>query len=194
MAASKDHPSPLTLSRHPGSPSGGVEHADVSASALPGALALCYRLRGALRRIAVPEPARPARRDGLWRHTCFECFVRIPGQRAYAEFNVSPSGEWAAYRFDACRAGMRPLELDEAPRIELVRSHAALELRTRLRLPAPWDGAPRLQLALTAVVEEVSGALSYWALAHPPGKPDFHRDDGFALMIETGQDCSRGTQ
>jgi len=36
---------------------------------------------------------------------------------------------------------------------------------------------------LTAVVECVDGALSYWALRHAAGKPDFHHPDTFALEI-----------
>jgi hypothetical protein len=36
-------------------------------------------------------------------------------------------------------------------------------------------------LGLTAVVEEENGRLSYWALKHPPGKPDFHSPEGFVL-------------
>jgi hypothetical protein len=34
------------------------------------------------------------------------------------------------------------------------------------------------------VIEEKSGLLSYWALKHPPGKPDFHHPDAFALEVE----------
>jgi hypothetical protein len=30
----------------------------------------------------------------------------------------------------------------------------------------------------------LSGALSYWALRHPPGKPDFHHPAGFALELD----------
>jgi hypothetical protein len=49
-------------------------------------------------------------------------------------------------------------------------------------LPAIEPGV-RLKLALCAVIEEESGMLSYWALNHPPGKPDFHHPDSFALEI-----------
>jgi hypothetical protein len=41
-----------------------------------------------------------------------------------------------------------------------------------------------LQLALSAVVEDEQGLLSYWALKHPPGRPDFHHPDAFALELE----------
>ena len=40
------------------------------------------------------------------------------------------------------------------------------------------------KLALSAVIEELDGTKSYWALAHPPGKPDFHHPDCFALTLE----------
>jgi hypothetical protein len=30
------------------------------------------------------------------------------------------------------------------------------------------------------VIEDMTGEFSYWALAHPPGKPDFHHSDCFA--------------
>ena len=33
-------------------------------------------------------------------------------------------------------------------------------------------------------IEDEAGALSYWALRHPPGKPDFHHPAGFALELD----------
>jgi hypothetical protein len=39
------------------------------------------------------------------------------------------------------------------------------------------------RLGLSAIIEEASGRRSYWALAHPPGKPDFHHPDSFALRV-----------
>jgi len=44
-------------------------------------------------------------------------------------------------------------------------------------LQVPW------RLSLSAVIEQADGRLSYWALAHPPGKPDFHRADCFTCEI-----------
>src|SRR6185437_9407616 len=107
------------LIRHPDSPSEAVT--EISAEAVrqrPGGLALTYRLAGDFPRLVIPQPTEPRRADGLWRHTCFEAFVRVPGAEAYVELNLSPSGEWAAYRFDAYRQGMAPLEIP-APRIAL---------------------------------------------------------------------------
>jgi hypothetical protein len=34
------------------------------------------------------------------------------------------------------------------------------------------------------VIEDADGSLSYWALAHPPGRPDFHHTEAFALDLE----------
>jgi tRNA modification GTPase len=42
----------------------------------------------------------------------------------------------------------------------------------------------RLSLALSSVVESAQGELSYWALRHPAGKPDFHHPDSFALELD----------
>ena len=39
------------------------------------------------------------------------------------------------------------------------------------------------QLGLSCVVEGADGSKAYWALNHPPEKPDFHHDDCFALLV-----------
>jgi hypothetical protein len=53
----------------------------------------------------------------------------------------------------------------------------ALDGMSSLPRDAPW------RLGLSAVIEETSGRKSYWALAHPPGKPDFHHADCFAYEL-----------
>jgi hypothetical protein len=48
------------------------------------------------------------------------------------------------------------------------------------------SGSPRdssWRLGLSALIEDASGRKSYWALAHPPGKPDFHHADCFAYEL-----------
>ena len=40
-----------------------------------------------------------------------------------------------------------------------------------------------LSIGLSAVIEETDGTKSYWALRHPPGPPDFHHPDCFALEL-----------
>lgn len=141
-------------------------------------LALRYCIEGELARLRIPAPRVPAFADLLWRHTCCEAFTRRPGAAAYEEFNVSPSGEWAAYSFSAYRAGSMRLE---AP-VEVHLEKDERQLVVAATLPVNSDQA--LEVALSAVIEEDDGALSYWALAHPAAKPDFHHPDAFALRLD----------
>jgi hypothetical protein len=140
----------------------------------PGALALHYRVTGAVGGLRLPAVSVPARADGLWQHTCFEAFLRAPAAQDYYELNFAPSGEWAAYRFSGYRSGRSDIEL-EPPGIETRATGERYELRATAQLPgmAPW------QLGLCVVIEEANGRKSYWALAHPPGKADFHHPDSF---------------
>ena len=39
------------------------------------------------------------------------------------------------------------------------------------------------KVGLSVVIEELGGTKSYWALAHPPGKPDFHHPACFAATL-----------
>ena len=151
-----------------------------------GEIALSYILRGELDRLLIPTPRTPCRRDGLWRHTCFELFIAAENSSAYLEFNFSPSGEWAAYAFRAYRDG-GPIESDDLdPKIVVRREADTLELSAVIRLDRlsaiPSDAT--IPLGVSAVVEELDGSVSYWALKHPPGKPDFHHPDNFILEIK----------
>jgi hypothetical protein len=131
--------------------------------------------------LRVPAPATPERAAGLWRHLCAELFAREADQERYAELNFSPSGQWAAYRFDSHRTGMADLPL--APPAITTASIAgkfALGADVDLAgLPLDWTW----RIGLSAVVEDRDGLISYWALVHPPGEPDFHHADCFALGL-----------
>jgi hypothetical protein len=131
--------------------------------------------------VRVPPTAPAQRTDGLWRHTCCEAFILAPrAAGAYLEWNFAPSSAWAAYRFDAYRSGMSPLATP-SPEVELTRDARELLLRARIALDVPPASGGRLALAV--VVEDSAGQLSYWALRHAPGRPDFHHPDSFALEI-----------
>ena len=109
----------------------------------------------------------------------------MKGLPGYHEFNLAPSGEWAAYAFAKYREG--GLLADEAlnPRIAVRSSAESLDLDASIPLERLSAMHPHacLALALSAVVEDKQGALSYWALKHPPGKPDFHHPDSFVLEL-----------
>ncbi len=146
-----------------------------------GALLLDYRLDADLARLRIPKTGAGERSDRLWRHTCFEAFVQGCDAPAYREFNFAPSGAWQAYAFSDYRQG-GPRASSLAPRIE---SAEAGDLRVSVLVsPADLPPGKRLRLGLSAVVESEAGDLSYWALAHPPGRPDFHHAAGFALELD----------
>lgn len=147
-----------------------------------GSLLLSYFVTGKISDLRMPPMVTAERTDDLWRHTCFEAFVGTSANPAYYEFNFAPSTQWAAYQFSSYRSGMRVATEIGAPRIDVQSSpecytlQASLELDCLSSLPC---GA-RWRLGLSAVIEETSGRRSYWALAHPPGKADFHHSDCFA--------------
>jgi hypothetical protein len=147
-----------------------------------GSLLLSYVVTGVIGDLALPPIAAPARTDELWRHTCFETFVKDGAGEAYYEFNLAPSTQWAAYRFDRYRSGMQAATEIEPPQIVVQSVSDRYTLRAALSLPDGQVGRS-LRLGVAAVLEEKSGNTSFWALAHPPDRPDFHRADGFALEI-----------
>lgn len=153
-------------------------------------LRLRWRVEGA-RALVLPPAAGTGRANGLWRTTCFEVFLQgdgRPGQTsAYVEWNLSPSGRWNAYDFAAYREGMVPRPLQHAPetsmRIDGDGDDRALVFDAAL----PLAGAPPLpcRLGISAVIEELGGIKSHWALAHPDGgAPDFHAAAGFTVRLE----------
>jgi hypothetical protein len=153
------------------------------------ALALRYVLTGRIAELAIPAATSSRRADELWRHTCFEAFLRPEDGpehgEAYFEFNLAPSTEWAAYRLSGYREGLAPVADIAAPRIEVETTGDRLILTAAIDLSAapelahaPW------RLGLSAVIEAADGSKAYWALAHAAGKPDFHHPDCFALRLQ----------
>lgn len=104
--------------------------------------------------------------------------MKPAGGEAYGEINLSPSSQWAAYRFSGYRQGMTPIDPLPPPLIEMRLTDRGLVLEATLEA-LPFDGDWRL--GVSAVIEAADGSISYWALAHPEGKPDFHHPDCFAL-------------
>jgi hypothetical protein len=196
----------LSLQRHPDTPCDPLAGIDIELARLaPLVLDVRYVLRGAVDKISLRTP------DGeeLWRHTCFEAFLRVEGEEEYLEYNVAPSGLWNVYSFRGYREGRergrwpalsrldvdrrtRPLTAEKRARYEASGLDSAerfgptyFTLKAQLALPLSLDVAlhrPWL-VGLSTVVEERNGRISYWALAHPPGDPDFHHPSCFALRL-----------
>jgi hypothetical protein len=131
-------------------------------------------------RFVLPAPlAEPARAEDLWQSTCFEAFLRVPGDDAYREWNFAPSGAWAAYDFTAPREGRSDADT-AAPylRIEDNMTWWAIGATIAVDADTSWE------LGLSAILEEQDGTKSYWALAHPDGdKPNFHDPACFAAHL-----------
>ena len=151
-----------------------------------GMLAVQFSLDGDVRALRIPAPRPPRSVGGLWEHTCFELFV-AGDDEGYHEYNFSPSTEWAAHAFRRYREGGLLADEAFAPSIVVRDEPGGLQLQATVpldRLSAAY-ATGLLRLGLAAVIEDASGTLSYWALRHPPGRPDFHHPDAFALRLET---------
>jgi hypothetical protein len=185
------------LHRHPDTPCDSVQQ--VSASVRIEARAtLCvhYLLAGTVDQVRVAEQTHEG--DPLWQHTCFELFVGATNDAEYYEFNFSPSGAWTLLGFRDYRDG-GPMHVESLkPKITARREEHGLRLDAEVPLeylPGVHSGV-QLSIGLSAVVEEIAGTLSYWALKHPPGQPDFHHADNFAIQLELpavgdrDQDCA----
>ena len=172
-----------TLRLHPDSSCSAVTNVEVEiARPQTRSLALAYVLTGKISDVAMPAENVATRMDQLWRHTCFEAFVAAGV--AYYEFNFAPSRHWAAYRFSSYRTDMRVATEIGAPRIAVEWSPERYTLQASLDLDQLLlSRDATLRLGLSAVIEGNSGHRSYWALAHPPGKADFHNSDCFTLEL-----------
>lgn len=142
-----------------------------------------FALQGALSQLRIPPPVAPLRNVGLWRHTCFETFVAVGDGPGYWEFNFSPSGEWATYRFSDYRASVAEEGSVRAPVTEVEGTRDRLELSAAVYLEDLMPLPGELRLGLCAVIESKDGGLFYWALRHPAAEPDFHHPDSFALVV-----------
>ena len=175
----------LMLRRHPDSHCIAARHIEVNvARPCADSLVLWYGVAGGISELRLPPATAALRTPELWLHTCFEAFLGASSEAGYYEFNFAPTTQWAAYRFCSYRSGMDAAEI-AAPRIEVQSAYDYFTLQATLKLGGlaglPQDATWRL--AIAAVTEDWSGGKSYWALAHPPGKADFHRFDSFAREL-----------
>lgn len=179
----------MSLRPHPQTPCAVLTSLDVEVRVTRRRMHLVYRLAGPADALFIPDYEEPVRSDGLWRETCCEAFLKADGTEPYFEFNLSPSTQWAVYRFTGYREGMRPVDVGAAPVIDRHEADGLLTLTAAIdlsMLPADVMAAD-WQLGLSCVVAGTQGRTSYWALNHPPEKPDFHDQHCFALHIGAAQ-------
>jgi hypothetical protein len=173
------------LVMHPASRCRVVQGVEVAiARDAPGAIRFSFRIAGDIGRLRLPAAAMALRADGLWQHSCLEAFLRADGADSYHEFNFSPSGAWAAYRFAGRRAG-RSSPVMTTPVIQTERTAGSFGLSAVLPIGELPDLAriATIRAGLTAVVEDEHGVLSHWALAPAAPEPDFHDPATFTLVL-----------
>ncbi len=180
---------PVVLVAHPSTPCAAVRALEVRIEIREvDLLVLDYALQGDIPRLRIPPERTAQRVDELWKHTCFEAFLRTDDSPGYYELNFSPSGEWSAYRFSAYRHGLAPADGVGVPTTSVLASDTALRFEASIPVAAirecmsPQSEVP-LRIALAAVIESHDGKLSYWAQHHAAAKPDFHHPDAFVLEI-----------
>jgi hypothetical protein len=157
-------------------------------------LHLHYSLVGELEKVIIASPtSQPTRKHDLWMTTCFEFFLGVQDSLSYWEFNLSPTGDWNAYRFQAYRQGMQeeqalsklPLEIQQQPGALML--NLKLDLAPILKLTSSSSSAispiPPLELAITAVLESQQKEVSYWALNHCGIQADFHLRESFEIKL-----------
>lgn len=155
-----------------------VDHA--SALGVVASTNIWFGIGAPANRFVIPAPAdEPKRVEDLWQTTCFEAFLRAPGEESYREWNFAPSGNWAAYDFTSHREGRTDADVAEPYiRVEDNLTWWAVAATIAVDADIPWA------LGLSAILEEKDGTKSYWALAHPLGdKPDFHDPVCFAAHL-----------
>ena len=165
------------LYRHPDTPPGAIHTVDAELRRIDGGAVATFRAIGDVSRLVIPPQALPVRSDGLWQTTCFEIFARTDGP-GYDEYNLSPSGAWAAYQFEDYRSGMSAN--DAVIEINSTIDDKGLSLIAKIESQFPLPA----RIGLTAVIEEADGVIRYWSTAFAPGKPDFHAAAVRSLLFD----------
>lgn len=176
----------VRLTPHPTTPCQVIDFIEVQVDFEYPQLKLDYRLSGRIAALDIPGAEEPVRTVGLWEETCCEAFLKPAGGKAYYEFNLSPSSQWAVFDFTDYRENFRQLDVGRAPVIDCEESPETLNLSAvvDLSMLPPDVHQKDWHLGLSCVVKAADGTASYWAIAHPPEKPDFHDSNCFTLTLE----------
>lgn len=148
-------------------------------------LAVSYTLTGDVEEVLLaPASPQPGRRDELWQATCFEFFLARENRPDYWEFNLSPSGNWNVYRMDDYRRrGFR--QETRISQLPFTFKKGADGYLLDVAVDLAWMNldSQDWEMAIAAIVQTKNGSETYWALAHPASKPDFHLRAGFTLSL-----------
>lgn len=155
---------------------------------LANAFSADFTVRGDLSKISIPGPeAHPARKDRLWEETCLELFLGASGSSPYWEFNLSPAGHWNVYRFTSYRKGRRQEKAIVSLPLRVRMEREVLRLSLDLDIGAIVSAGEAVEVSASAVIRTLSGGTSHWSLSHPGPRPDFHRREGFRMVLPGGR-------
>ena len=148
-----------------------------------------YTLAGNLEDIFLPSPrSKPARKDELWRRTCFEFFLAIKGAPQYWEFNMSPDSDWNVYVMDAYRqVNMREETRIQRLQFQVQKEVDCLSLKAAIDLNSIIGREEPIEAGITSVIQTNNGKESYWALVHAHANADFHLRNSFVLEFPQSQ-------
>jgi len=147
-------------------------------------LDLTFRLLGRMTDIEVPPPGGgSSRRIGLWENTCFEFFIGPRNSSRYWEFNLSPSGDWNVFRFETYRQGLYEEKAFISFPFKVRIQPDSLGVALKIDLDFISPAVQPLEMAVSAVIKNRAGELSYWALIHPGPEVDFHHRDSFIIKL-----------
>jgi len=149
-------------------------------------LTIRYTLSGTIEEVRFPHLIpQPGRRNDLWQTTCFEFFLAFPDQPQYWEFNLSPSGDWNAYRMDAYRQiSFQEEELIHGLHLDIRRNVDCYHLETVVDISPILVAEKQLLMGISCVIQTLDGHETYWALIHPSSQADFHQRESFILALE----------
>lgn len=154
------------------SPEGGTVTADLVFEQ-DGTIFLTFRWPSQWKMVVSPRS-----RQELWKSTCFEAFIKAQDGEGYHEINLSPPGQWNAYRFDRYREPLPPREVSGWRLLDMNTSAGELSARMQTDLPPGRE----FQVGLSCVMEIPSGEKVYWSLGEGGGThPDFHDARCFLL-------------
>ncbi|MEH2077072.1 MAG: DOMON-like domain-containing protein [Nostoc sp.] len=147
-------------------------------------LAIRYMLEGDLKEIAVfPLSNTPSRKHELWKETCFEFFLGIKNSARYWELNLSPVGHWNVYRLDGYRQGMQEETAFENLPFNIQNQTDVLIVGLDIDLDKIMSVQQAIEVAITTVIKDRNGEVTYWALTHLGAEADFHLRDSFIIHL-----------
>lgn len=150
-----------------------------------GEIEMTYIVSGNLDTLRIPLPVvSPLRMDHLWEHSCFELFVAVQQQAAYWEFNFSPAGHWNAYGFSSPRQGMQPEAQIKEVYVLTKKMPNQLVLTANVPLLKAWKNV-KLDIGISAILQDQQNTRRFFALQHRGEKPDFHQRETFILSVST---------